>query len=225
MAPSGPAYHTDWVWSGNSNVHVANHRDWFSTFTDFRSSMGTIYFSGHETEVLGVGDVELNVQTASGRPNRVVLREVLYAPTGRCNILGQPILADYGLTTGGKGSGLTDQRTGASAGLIDPVNLVDRLRLVGMSATESCLARNELFIINVCWSDKERARYREARAQTQIDAQAPTTLPPLTEEQRRWLKEHYDSEWNFLQTYGLKLTKEDQRAEGRAILKALMEED
>lgn len=50
-------------------------------------------------------------------------------------------------------------------------------------------------------------------------------LPPLTAEQRKFLKQHWGSEFQFLITYGLKISKDEDRVEGRQILKALMEDE
>ena len=107
MAPQGPAYHVDWVFSNTSNVHVANHRDWFTTFTEFKS----------ETErgaaVLGIGTVELDVKTDLNRTGskthrKVTLHELLFVPSTICNILGAPIFEYYEVITKGITGGLID---------------------------------------------------------------------------------------------------------------------
>jgi hypothetical protein len=48
---------------------------------------------------------------------------------------------------------------------------------------------------------------------------------PLTGEEKAFLKEHYRGEFHFLRSHGLSIYKEDDRAEGRAILRALMDHD
>ncbi|KAI9692669.1 MAG: hypothetical protein M1820_009463 [Bogoriella megaspora] len=50
-------------------------------------------------------------------------------------------------------------------------------------------------------------------------------LPPLTSEERQWLKRYYGSEFHFLASYGLSIYKDEAREEGRTILKALMSAD
>lgn len=223
MAPTGPAYHVDWVWSNLSNVHVANNRAWFTTFTDFRSRIGSVYQSGpHETEVLGVGDVKLDVQThdnqtGPGSHRTILLRDVLFVPTAVCNLLGRPILKDFGLVTESSTGRLTDQ-AGEPAGIIDGPRLL-RLRLVGMNAAETCLRADTMCMINALWSDAERARYQARQVHE------ANTLPPLTPEEHAWLRRHYGNEWKFLRSYLLDLTNDKERAEGRAILKGLMEQD
>lgn len=224
MAPTGYAYRTDWVWSDVSNVHVANNRAWFTTFTYFMSriSSATIPNGPHRTEVLGVGDVKLDVQThhhrtGPGLYRTIVLRDVLFVPTAKCNILGRPILEDFDVVTESSPGQLTD-KAGQTVGLIDEPRL-PRLRLVGMNATETCLRGDFMYMIKAVWSDAERAIY-----QARQDREA-NTLPPLTHEERAWLGRHYGNEWKFLQSYLLDLTNDEERAEGRAILESLMEQD
>ena len=38
MDPKDPAYHMDWIFGSGSNVHVANQRGWFSSYTSFESA-------------------------------------------------------------------------------------------------------------------------------------------------------------------------------------------
>lgn len=174
-------------------------------------------------EVLGVGDVELDVQTYPDGTGpcsyrTIVLRDVLYVPTGKCNILGRPILKDFEVVTKSFTGQLTD-KNGEPAGLIDFPGL-PRLRLVGMSGIDTCIWDQTKYTINAVWSDAERAIY-----QARQDLEA-STLPPLTQEERAWLGRHYHgNEWKFLQSYLLDLTNDEERAQGRAILRSLMEQD
>lgn len=43
-----------------------------------------------------------------------------------------------------------------------------------------------------------------------------------TAEEKQWMREHYGNEFKFLQAYQLSIYKEEDREEGKAILKALM---
>ena len=106
MAPTSDAYKVDWIWSNNSNVHVAKDRTWFTTLTEFNSQL----IDGFKncSKVLGVGNVELEVMTdvhgtGSNTHSTIVLKDVLFVPTATCNILGGPILKEYGVNTDGSG--------------------------------------------------------------------------------------------------------------------------
>ncbi|PPJ52298.1 hypothetical protein CBER1_09258 [Cercospora berteroae] len=230
MAPTGPAYRTDWVWLNNSNVHIANHRDWFTTFTKIKSHIGSIYFGDRSiAEVHGIGDVELDVKVRDGRTGprshrKIILKDVLYTPSGTCNIVGNPILQDYNLSNDNPAYRymLYDKETGAPAGIFDDAHL-SRLRLVGLNATESSLRPDGIYMINAVWSDEERAKWL---SRPKGDAQSQNhSLSSLSDQEKAWLKKHYGNEWKFLASYGLKLTDDEERAEGRAILRGLMEDE
>ncbi|KAK4182170.1 hypothetical protein QBC35DRAFT_396505 [Podospora australis] len=49
--------------------------------------------------------------------------------------------------------------------------------------------------------------------------------PPYTSEERQWLQRHWGGEFKFLQAYGLSIYKEEDREEGRRIVRAFMEQD
>ncbi|SPO04349.1 uncharacterized protein DNG_07034 [Cephalotrichum gorgonifer] len=46
---------------------------------------------------------------------------------------------------------------------------------------------------------------------------------PLSDTEEGWLKEHWDGEFEFLLCHGLQIYKEEDREEGRAILRAIMD--
>lgn len=49
--------------------------------------------------------------------------------------------------------------------------------------------------------------------------------PPYTEKEKDWLKRNWDGEYKFLLAHGLKIHDEDDREEGRRIVRAMMEQD
>ena len=166
MAPKGPAYHTDWVWSNLSNVHVANHSDWFVTFTPFDTFVTDIHFPDFKTPALGIGDVELDVKVSATRRGskshrKILLRNVLLVPKAVCNILGNPILKYFDLVTSwheNERSMLKDKRTGVCAGLIDNVRF-RKLWLAGQPSGQTSLKPNTGYIINAVLPTIERDRW------------------------------------------------------------------
>ncbi|KAG7002436.1 hypothetical protein G7Y79_00027g061280 [Physcia stellaris] len=56
-------------------------------------------------------------------------------------------------------------------------------------------------------------------------SQPQNNNPPLTAAEKQWLKAHHGDEYHFLREQGLSIYKEEDRAEGRSILRAFMEED
>lgn len=207
-------------------MHVANHRKWFTTLTKIKSRIDNTGCdcSGDEPfthEVRGIGDVELDVVVQENRTGpktqkKLILRNVLYIPNIICNVLGEPILKSHKREKGTskQKSWLCDKKTGTKAIVLDhPV--LPRLRLVGMTATETSL-KKKLCPLKMQWSDKERAKW--------LATQTPA-LPELTPKEKAWMKRHYKTEWKFLVLHGLKIDAPEQRAEGREILKQLVAED
>jgi hypothetical protein len=50
-------------------------------------------------------------------------------------------------------------------------------------------------------------------------------LSSVTAEEKKWLKTHYGGEFKFLSDYGLKVFNEEDREEGRAIMRSLMHDE
>lgn len=185
MPPSGSAYNVDWVFSNNSNVHVANHRDWFTAFAPFDSHLGHVYMDTPGQKVLGIGDVELEVQkvigpeatrTRGSKTTIITLRNVLFVPSNTCNIFGHPLFKDYGLTTTSDGGTITDAVTGQTLGLLDFVTLW-KILLKGQAKGQSSLDPKGAYMINASWSDTERARWnaaKSANADMAASGSAPT---------------------------------------------------
>ena len=122
MDPSHPAYNIDWIFSNNSDVHVANHRDWFTTYTSFNTEFDS-GFADSQCKVEGIGDVELTVKTHSKKTGihfqrLLVLRDVLYAPNASCNILGGPIFDTCNVESISGGCKLFDKQNGSCMGIL-----------------------------------------------------------------------------------------------------------
>ncbi|KAL8628940.1 hypothetical protein Q9189_005376 [Teloschistes chrysophthalmus] len=231
MAPSKPAYDIDWVFSNNSDVHVANHRDWFTSYTPFPTRFDCgITTQGNDVEVIGIGDVELQTKThptktGAAYQHKLVLRNVLYAPGVFCNILGGH---QHHWQIGGPVPGkLVDPATGKCVGLLDSARLI-RLRLRGQSSTQTSLDKHASYFVRANWAPSERMRWQAYQDQ-EIQG-GPTShanliesiSPPLTQPEKKCLKDQYGGEFHFLQTHGLSIYKDEDREEGRRILRTLM---
>ncbi|KAI4175033.1 MAG: hypothetical protein LQ346_008145 [Caloplaca aetnensis] len=238
MPPPKPAYDVDWIFSNNSDVHVATHRDWFTSFTPFSTKFDSgvgCFFDRDAVRVSGIGDVQLPTKTHPTRSGTVyqgyvVLRDVLYAPDALCNIIGGPCFDDYKCNMGGGfASGkLTARTNGACAGIFDRSKLY-RLRLRGQTAKQTSLDLESSYVIRAHWHPDERARWESFRSghgecSPCNDVKASTESPELTQEEKQWLKDNYRGEFHFLRAYGWSIYKEEDRDEGRRTLRALMED-
>ena len=219
MAPTGKAYNVDWILSNNSNVHVANHRDWFTSFTPFTASLS----GGLKVE--GIGEVVLpvktsRVKTGAASQGTLVLHDVCFAPSTVCNILGGPIFDKYQVRFGKDTGGLIHPDTGASVAILDAVKL-SRLRLRGQSSTQTSLDRDTEYYINARMPESELARWEAHKR----EALEKSVCKEYTDEEKRWLKVNWKDEFHFLQAYELSIYKEEDRAEGRRIVRAMMQGD
>ena len=230
MAPSGDAYNVDWVFSNTSDVHVATNRDWFTSFTPFETTFGHIY-NDAQFKAAGVGTVELKLKLyntkRSGQKNSriITLYNVLYVPEYISNVFGLSggSNPEVNFSISPNGAVLTDQN-GARAGLMDKTISL-HLRLHGQPSGISSLDPNKAYLINARWPATERARWESFKAGQKIESVvAANEDGPYTTEEKAWLKKHYRGEFNFLRCFGLSIYKEDDRAEGRGIARALMEE-
>ncbi|KAK4555322.1 hypothetical protein LTR86_007619 [Recurvomyces mirabilis] len=169
MAPKGKYYDTDWIWSSTSNTHVANHRDWFSTFTPLASTVS----SGREThDVEGIGDVTLDVRRMVGAAAKaaknkamvnstIVLRNVLYVPTFGCNVLGEPVKEDYSVSIG-VDKLLMDKNTGRGLGLLERNEAgLTKIILKGQAKGQSSFKKEDVSQVSVKWSDEEKKKWIE----------------------------------------------------------------
>lgn len=63
-------------------------------------------------------------------------------------------------------------------------------------------------------------------SQHHIDhASTATGNPPYTQEEKAWLKKHFDGEFKFLRDYGLSIYEDEDREEGRRIARGCMESE
>ncbi|PHH56066.1 hypothetical protein CFIMG_001729RA [Ceratocystis fimbriata CBS 114723] len=219
-----------WVWSTGSNAHAAKDRSWFcDDYTPFNSVVGHSIQNVY-TPVVGIGSVILPVQRTPGSQDpanhtTIRLRNVLHIPSGLCNIIGCPIINDFGFMTDGS-------IPGASGTLIDkqdrPVAYFKaneplfQIKVadppIGPKVGPSPLKPGGLYLINIRWPDEERKKWERlcaSRAQKY-------SVPPLTTEEKQWLKKYWKKEYYFLRAHGLSIYKDEDREEGRVILRALM---
>ena len=225
MAPTGPARFVDWVWASGSDAHVANHRDWFTSFTPFESK------TANGLSVGGVGTVAIDAaapEDASGNnSNRIVLHDVLWAPEAICNIIGTPILDNYEIA-GQMSSTKLYSSTGEPVGVFDLVVLL-RLRLAGQDPKQTSLDKNQAYFINVTWDRAERGRWQALKSAPVHYTRGPSTQlrskHPYVPSEKRWLKENFGGEFEFLREHDLSIYKEKDREEGRDWARTLMDND
>lgn len=173
MPPTGAPYNIDWIWSFDSNTHIATHRDWFTSFTPLTSQITSTSNGTTKTThtVEGIGSVELEVRRIIGnaakrnvgpKNSKVVLRNVLFVPDFFCNVMGVPVREDYDISIGAE-RWIMDKKTGRGIGMLDknPAGLV-KILLKGQAKGETGLKGDVPERVTVDWSAEEIQKWKEA---------------------------------------------------------------
>ncbi|KAK2738769.1 hypothetical protein FQN57_006937 [Myotisia sp. PD_48] len=222
----------EWVFSNTSNTHMSKNKEWFTEYTPINTYLGDIYGVMEKLPVIGIGTVTLltkrspNVRGAKSY-DTLVLKNVLHAPSAICNVIGSPIFDDYDITLGGQLEGISGSITdkkGKGVAYFDARHRpFYQVRLVGPPVGPRVgprvLGDGQLRLINCNWPDSERKRWEATLRTNHIEA-------PFTAEEKAWLADN-GGEFHFLRNHGLNIYKEEDRAEGRSILRQIMlhEED
>ena len=241
MAPTGEAYEVDWVLSTSSNIHIANHRDWFVNYAPIETFFEHAHASSTKINALGIGDVQLEVKMNKfGDDYRTLtLRNVLYCPTSLVNIIGEPIFDKFpqwsvdDLRSDSGEVGMIFDNIRRTPG--EPVR--QKVWLKGHRKGYSSQDPNVVGLTSAVWSQEEVARCqkelqeRSQAASARARARDPHTTKTgdqeqrYTQEEKNWLKEHYQSEYLFLRAHMLSIYKKEDRDEGRDLVRAMMERD
>lgn len=133
MPLQGVPYNVDWIFSNNSDVAVAKHKEWFFNYTPFRSH--TTSLMGGSMEVHGVGDVRLEVNTPSSQRGgqayaTLVLQDVVYCPSATCNIAAIPDAEEWMYTLDQSSNSYLKHKGTGRIFLLDKIKLW-KLWLVG----------------------------------------------------------------------------------------------
>lgn len=227
MPPQGAAYNVDWILSNTSNVHVANDRAWFTSYIPFRTKLSTMLGTEPTVEVLGIGTVVLPTrihrQGKSNKPSReITLHNVLYAPSYTVNIFAMCMEPDLVVPLSCDVKPILKSGTDKVLGLV-VFKTLWRVWLKGQSQDQSILDPDRMYYFHASWPEEEINKYNtfvsEAKAK---QASKSDSAPPLTTVEKDFLKKHYGNEPKFLLMPELSIYKEDDREEGRRILRALM---
>ncbi|KAK1244156.1 hypothetical protein MKX08_002294 [Trichoderma sp. CBMAI-0020] len=225
----------DWIFSNNSNVHVCNDPKWFTELTTFPSTaLGPLASQG--VPVSGVGVVDLPVKRSPnsrgpGAHHVLRLTDVLYMPSSVCNIVGSPIFeiaaqVRFGATEDSMG-GMNDA-SGKPLAYFSPHSERLCLRLsgppVGPRLGPSKFKPDTAYWLTISWPASERARWTAHGQQTKADTEKRQWVgeQPYTTGEKQWLKKHYGGEFKFLMAHELSIYNEEDREEGRAIMRALV---
>ncbi|KAJ4364052.1 hypothetical protein N0V83_009507 [Neocucurbitaria cava] len=219
---------------------VAKDRGWFKTYTPFTSTVDASPFVSppKHIPVLGIGTVEIptkrspNTSGASSHGS-LLLHDVLYAPDCLCNIIGQPLMFTdgYDATLGGSGTksrGTIKDSQGKNVAYFDPKSPLFAIKVRcppnGPTLGPHAIKKDMLYVLGCEWDAAEKRKWREFKAANGLFTPGQNSAS-YTAEETAFLKKNYGSEFHFLTQHGLKIHVEEDREEGRAILRAIMRED
>lgn len=148
----------DWILNPRSNVHVAKHRDWFTKYTEFRT---TVEAPGVEIlEVYGIGNVQLKVRgnnlESGGKYHNLFLKDVLYAPSSITNVFASSTEEGIRVIYNGENGFIVDH--GDRELLLDRPR-TQKLWLVGQPKGQTSLPMNSELRAGATWSEEERSRW------------------------------------------------------------------
>ncbi|PVH94334.1 hypothetical protein DM02DRAFT_693378 [Periconia macrospinosa] len=237
-----------WACLTNSNVHVAKDRGWFKTYTPFTSQINTtpLFASSTYLPVNGIGTVEIPTRRSPNRSGEashgsILLHGVLHVPDSICNFISIPKMLPDGCVystcphASGKSKGTIKDRQDRNKAYFDPDLPLSCIKVrgypVGPKLGPHTLHKGVPYLLGCHWEPTEQQKWLDFQAgnaptQTNLGAvSAANECPPYTDEEKAYLKKHWRSEYHFLLQHGLHIHKEEDREEGRRILRAMMAEE
>ncbi len=202
--------------------------------------------------MLGIGTVEIPTKRSpnlSGVASHgtLILHEVLHVPDSICNFIGKPLFreGEYKVlvSSSSKSNGTIKNRQGNNVAYFDPKSPLFAIKIrgkpTGPKLGPHALKRDVIYVLACRWDRAQRRKWEEYKNKIVEDFVRKTGLAtpaytsastigkysPYTPEEREFLKKNWGGEYKFLLQHGLKIHNEDDRTEGRSILRALMEED
>ncbi|KAI8404412.1 hypothetical protein FOFC_15907 [Fusarium oxysporum] len=220
----------------SNKTSVAKDRSWFGDdYVSLNSAINST--TGTPIKVIGIGTVDLPTKTS---PNRngprshgtLRLKNVLHAPSIICNIIGSPVLNDYHVftsfseTSSGSIHRLSDGRRIAYFKPATQAARFFQVRLsgppVGPKVGPPPFDPSTKYLLRAEWPDSERKKHDNVQLLLQDKDIADG---PLKATENAWVKKHYGDEFKFLQAHGLSILKEEDRAEGRIIVRTMISRD
>jgi hypothetical protein len=224
-------------------ISAAKDRGWFKTYTPFTSTVYSIY-GNRSLQVSGVGTVEIPTQPSPDRCGAAShyslhLKEVLHVPDLLCNILGDLNGDGYDVSLGNYHEpatrGAIRDRQGRTVAYFDPTRPLYSVEVRGSGLLRGrrlgppALEWGVPYFLNCRWDPTEQQRWQDFKAWETHSMSAPLFVSdgrqPYTAAEKTWLKKWRISEFEFLRMYGLKMHDDEDRAEGRALVRGFMQDD
>lgn len=163
------------------------------------------------------------------------LQHVLHVPDAVCNIIGPPILSDYNVVTVGGGGSITELSSNRQVAHFKSDARLFQVRLSGPPIGPVCgpspFKPDVAYMLSVHWPESEHVKHMNPNdaprhgTSSARGPQPPSNDDKLTPSEKKWLKDNYGGEFRFLRDHGLSIYKEEDRADGRTIVRSMMLHD
>lgn len=194
--------------------------------------------------VLGIGTVEIptkrspNLSGVSSHGS-LNLNEVLHVPDFLCNVIGGQLNSSDGyavvISFSSKSKGTIKDSQGKNMAYFDinwPLFAVKvRGQPTGPKLGSHALKREGLYMLGCRWDSIQQRKWQEFKFENAPintiteSADGGDGDPPYTDDEKVYLKKNWGSEYQFLLKHGFSIYKEEDRAEGRSILRAFRDKD
>ncbi|KAJ8116078.1 hypothetical protein OPT61_g2428 [Boeremia exigua] len=219
---------------------VAKDRAYFKTYTPFSSTVqDSVFTSPHHLPALEIGTVEIptkrspNLSGVSSHGS-LHLKQVLHVPGFKCNVLGGLVMGSDGYTVETcsnpktKG-GIRDSEGKRMAYFVRNAPLFSikvRNQPGGLKLGPFALKKDVIYMFSCHWDDVERKKWLDHQIGIRINSliSKPACANSYTDDEKLFLKRNWRNEYNFLRQYGLSIYKDEDREEGRSILRTFMHE-
>jgi hypothetical protein len=194
--------------------------------------------------VSGVGTVEIPTQPSPDKcgaasHDSLHLNEVLHVPDLLCNILGDLDGDGYDVSLGNylepETRGTIRDRQDRTVAYFDPTRPLFSVTVRGSGLLRgrrlgpSVLEWDVTYLLNCRWDPAEQKRWQDFKTREIHSMSAQLFVsdgkPPYKATEKAWLKKHRLTEFEFPRMYGLKMHNGEDRTEGRALVRGLMQDN
>ena len=209
----------DWIISTGSDISAVKDRGSFICYTPFATKAKPLL--GDSVNAQGVGTIAVRVACpAPKKENVLTLDDVLYCPTAFCNVLGVDFLKTYDpheLSYSPNDMDEPCNLKGADGSYVGMIKWHPKPKLLKLllapEPNRTSLDPNGTYAFTISWPQEERQRWKNHKY----------GISPLTSDEKQWLKQNgHKDEWHFLGDHGLSMYKEEERQEGRILLRQIL---
>jgi hypothetical protein len=163
----------------------------------------------------------------SDATNTIILSDVLHVPGYICDAIGQPIVIAHEVVfSKGDCTGGIYIKGGRQLAYTEPEHTLFSVVVLppdGHQLGASAFRLGKHYMISCRWEEVEVRKWKLFKKRG-ADGVVFDGTRLYTQSERKLLKEEYGGEYKFLGQHGLSIHKDEDREEGRGILRAVMHE-